>query len=146
MPRGNSFFRERCALALAIGYKGMFMPAPRDKASKKSTQAKAEPEREAPEESKKPEAPEGMVDVAVLPIWSTLQIFLGILDRVAWLRMGLVVNPETQKIEKDMEQARAAIDCYEAILKALGDKLQPDAKRQLEAHLTDLKLNYASHT
>lgn len=86
-----------------------------------------------------------MVDVAVLPLWSTLQIFLGILDRVAWLRMGLVVNPETQQIEKDMEQARAAIDCYEAILKALANKLQPEAKRQLEAHLTDLKLNYSSH-
>lgn len=126
------------------------MPKPTEKASKKAAQAKAtpapEPKREAPPVEKEPEGPEGMIDVAALPIWSTLQIFLGILDRVAWLRMGLVVNPETQQIEKDFEQARAAIDCYEALLKALGNKLQPDAKRQLEARLTDLKLNYASHT
>jgi hypothetical protein len=125
------------------------MPGSGKKASTKPRQVKAEPGRgekhEAPKEGKQPEAPAGMVDVAVLPLWSTLQIFLGILDRVAWLRMGLVVNPETQQIEKDMEQARAAIDCYEAILKALANKLQPEAKRQLEAHLTDLKLNYSSH-
>jgi hypothetical protein len=126
------------------------VPKPADKAPKKAAgakpQAAAKPKHEAPPAEAESEHAETMIDVAALPVWSTLQIFLGILDRVAWLRMGLVVNPETQKIEKDFEQAKAAIDSYEALLKALGNNLQPDAKRQFEARLTDLKLNYASHT
>jgi len=87
----------------------------------------------------------GVVDLTALPVWQLLQIFLGVLDQVAWQRMGLVVNPQTQKIEKDMEQARAAIDCYEAILRVLDGHIDPDTKRRLDVRLTDLKLNYASH-
>lgn len=126
------------------------MPQPPKQAPKKAASVEAKPapkpEPKTPPSEKESEESEGVVDVAVLPVWSTLQIFLGILDRVAWLRMGIVVNPETQQIEKDFEQAKAAIDSYEAILRILESKLQPDAKRQFEARLTDLKLNYASHT
>ncbi len=88
---------------------------------------------------------EGVVDIAALSVWQVIPIFLGILDRVAWQRIGLVVNPQSQKIEKDLEQARVAIDCYENLLKQLGDTIPPEAKRHLITRLTDLKLNYSSH-
>lgn len=105
---------------------------------------KTEPEPTSPEGEEPTERPTTVVDIAALPLWQILQVFLGIFDRVAWQRMGLVVNPQTQEIEKDMEQARAAIDCYEVLLKHLADKVKPEVKQHLETRLTDLKLNFAS--
>jgi hypothetical protein len=90
-------------------------------------------------------APDEVVDIAALPVWQIIPIIMGIFDRVAWQRLGLVVNPQSQKIEKDLEQARVAIDCYENLLKLLGDKVPSDIKRHLEGRLTDLKLNYSTH-
>ncbi len=107
------------------------------------------PDEPKPKPSDTPKAddpePEGVIDIAALPVWQIIPIFMGILDRVAWQRIGLVVNPQSQKIEKDLEQARVAIDCYENLLKHLGDKVSPDIKSHLEGRLTDLKLNYSSH-
>ncbi|MFX1562845.1 MAG: DUF1844 domain-containing protein [Promethearchaeota archaeon] len=117
---------------------------PRKSATTKS-KPKAEPEPTSPKgEEETTERPTAVVDIAALPLWQILQVFLGIFDRVAWQRMGLVVNPQTQEIEKDMEQARIAIDCYEVLLKHLADKVKPEAKQYLETRLTDLKLNFAS--
>lgn len=117
---------------------------PRKSATTKS-KPKAESESTSPTgEEATTERPTAVVDIAALPLWQILQVFVGIFDRVAWQRMGLVVNPQTQEIEKDMEQARIAIDCYEALLKHLADKVKPEVKQHLETRLTDLKLNFAS--
>jgi len=118
----------------------------RSKEKEGRAERKSEAEREdkaAPTGETREQA--GFVDLTALPVWQLLQIFLGVLDQVAWQRMGLVVNPQTQKVEKDMEQARAAIDCYEAVLKVLDGHIDPNVKRRLDVRLTDLKLNYASH-
>jgi hypothetical protein len=87
-----------------------------------------------------------VVDIAILPIWQVIPIFMGILDRIAWQRMGLVVNPQTQELEKDMEQARIAINLYEAMFKHLEPKLDEETQKQINSRLTDLKLNFASHS
>jgi len=116
---------------------------PKRPATSKS-EVKTEPEQPSQKEEEQPAEPSTVVDIAVLPLWQILQVFLSIFDRVAWQRMGLVVNPQTQEIEKDMEQARAAINCYEAILNHLANKVKPEVKQHLETRLTDLKLNFAS--
>ncbi|MFX1475010.1 MAG: DUF1844 domain-containing protein [Promethearchaeota archaeon] len=110
--------------------------------SKPSDASQADPKSSTETED---QPPGEVVDIAALPVWQIIPIFLGILDRVAWQRIGLVVNPQSQKIEKDLEQARVAIDCYEKLLQQVGDKVPPDVKRHFEGRLTDLKLNYSSH-
>ncbi len=115
---------------------------PDDPKPRPSETPQAEPKTDEREDDQQPD---GVVDIAALPVWQIIPIFMGILDRAAWQRIGLVVNPQSQKIEKDLEQARVAIDCYESLLKQLGDKIPPDVKRHLEGRLTDLKLNYSSH-
>jgi hypothetical protein len=85
-----------------------------------------------------------MVDISALPVWQLIPFFIRILDSVAWQKMGLVVNPMTQEIEKDLVQARAAIDSYEALLGQLKEHGEPVAIEALEARLADLKLNYAT--
>lgn len=113
----------------------------------KTRKRKKSPKKKAPKEDVSAEPEEepsaGVIDIAALPIWQIIPIFIGIFDRVAWQRMGMVVNPMTQQIEKDLDQARVAIDSYEALFKHLGDNINMETKKVLEARLTDLKLNFA---
>ena len=112
---------------------------PKTKPKEPPTEPKESPE--SPEEE--PTAPQ-MVDISALPVWQLLPLFIRILDSVAWQKMGLIVNPMTQEIEKDLDQARAAIDSYGALLEQLGDHIESDAKEALKGRLADLKLNYAT--
>jgi hypothetical protein len=59
--------------------------------------------------------------------------------------MGLVVDPKTNKTEKDVEQARTAIDCFELILKRIESRLGEDEKRRMSSVLSDLQLNFVTH-
>ena len=65
-----------------------------------------------------------------------------ILHKGAWLGMGLVADPVTNEIHKDMDGARTAIDTVEFIAKRIEDKLDPTMQRELKNLLNDLRLNY----
>lgn len=81
----------------------------------------------------------GMPDVTVNGVlWTSIQL----LTSRAWSGMGLVPNPATGKIERDLNEARRAID----VLGDLVKHLLPDAddleKRELQNMLTDLRVNF----
>jgi hypothetical protein len=82
------------------------------------------------------------LDVTALDTYALLGLFIGILSAQAWQHMGLRVKPGTDKIEKDFERARVAIDC----ILFLVDKLEPhvpDAeKNRLRTLVTDLQMNF----
>lgn len=63
---------------------------------------------------------------------------------LAWAKMGLQPDPMTGKIEKDMEQAKLAIDASETLFKLIEGSLDDDDKRQVQNLMRDLKVNYAS--
>ena len=85
------------------------------------------------------------VDISSLDTYTTLKLFMGVLAGTAWRNLGLVVNPRTNKIEKDMNQARVAIDVFEFIFKQIEGKLAEEEKRQLNGLLSDLKINFVTH-
>jgi hypothetical protein len=85
------------------------------------------------------------VDITALDTYTTLRLFMGVLAGAAWRSLGLVVNPKTNKIEKDLGQARTAIDVFEFIFKQIEGKLSEDEKRQLSGLLNDLKINFVTH-
>jgi hypothetical protein len=58
--------------------------------------------------------------------------------------MGLQPDPKTGKIEKDMDQAKLAIDASETLFKLIEESLDDDDKRQVQNLMRDLKVNYAS--
>ncbi|WXG43748.1 MAG: DUF1844 domain-containing protein [Promethearchaeati archaeon SRVP18_Atabeyarchaeia-1] len=87
----------------------------------------------------------GAVDIGALDTYTTLKLFLTILSGQAWRKMGLVVDPQTNKAEKDMEQARTAIDCFQFILKRIEGKLSEEEKGKLNTILSDLQLNFVTH-
>jgi hypothetical protein len=89
--------------------------------------------------SSDPENPEVKHTVTVLDHMITC---VEILHKGAWLGMGLIADPVTNEIKKDMEGARAAIDTVEFIAKHIEDKLDPKMQRELKNLLNDLRLNY----
>lgn len=56
--------------------------------------------------------------------------------------LGKLMNPVSQKIEKNMEQAKESIDMLEMLKQKTQGNLNPELNRLLEQFLTDLRLNY----
>ncbi len=71
-----------------------------------------------------------------------LLTLLGLLVEKAWAGMGLVPDPATGKLEKNLEDARIAIDAYAAILEVVRAKLDNAPRREMETLLTTLRLNF----
>lgn len=114
----------------------------KDKESEPSSGDKSQGEKEPTGE--KGEETVG-VDISSLDTYTTLKLFLSILAGQAWRKMGLVVDPRTNKIEKDMTQVKTAIDCFQLILKQLENHLSEDEKSKLNSLLSDLQVNFVTH-
>ena len=67
---------------------------------------------------------------------------LGVLGAKAWQGMGLVPNPGSGKIEKDLGEAKIAIDAFSGLLEAMRPRLEGQALRDTEALLTTLRMNF----
>jgi len=94
------------------------------------------PAGEAPPEGP-PEEPLPKADVYVL-----LQVSVMQFAALAWQKMGLRADPFTNQVEKDIEQARLAIDAVAALLDKLLPHLQGQQARDFQSLLTDLRLNF----
>ena len=83
---------------------------------------------------------------AVADVYSVAKWVIGIMAATAWQYMGLQVNPATGKIEKDLAQAKIAVDT----VVFLGDKLHPhlnDAERkEIRSLISDLQVNFVQQS
>lgn len=68
------------------------------------------------------------------------------LSELAWIHMGLVANPLTQLVVKDLPQARLAIDCAAALVEQLQPHLDDREKRELRTLLANLRINYVEQS
>ncbi|HEX7401601.1 MAG TPA: DUF1844 domain-containing protein [candidate division Zixibacteria bacterium] len=57
-------------------------------------------------------------------------------------QMGKVQNPITQRIERDLDQARLSIDMLEMIQNKTKNSLSENEKKYLEHALFELRMNY----
>ncbi len=69
---------------------------------------------------------------------------LSVLASQAWHHLGLAPAPGTEKAEVDLEQAKMAIDLFEANLGIIGEKLDKDVLKELKRTLMDLQLNFVN--
>jgi hypothetical protein len=72
-------------------------------------------------------------------------LFVGLvasLQMSAWMAMGKIVNPMTQKVERDLEQAKETIDLLGMLEEKTRGNLHTDEARLLERILYELRLNY----
>jgi len=97
-----------------------------------------QPEPEAPQ----PEEPE-LPPVDVLAVMRTCIILL---QEQAWVAMGLVTHPTTKKIEKDLAHARLAIDSIAFLAEQMAGHGSAAENRQLQAMVSDLRLNYVNQS
>lgn len=113
-----------------------------------TAESEAEPN-DAVREGEAPSEPPGepsMQDMAAgLPpvdVYSLLRTFIGMLGAQSWQWMGLVKDPSTDKIEKDLEQAKIAIDAIAALAAQLEGKVSESESAELKAMLSDLRINF----
>jgi hypothetical protein len=63
-------------------------------------------------------------------------------QQAAWAHLGKVPNPMTQKIERDLEQARMSIDMIDMLKTRTQGNISDEENNLLEHALRELKLNY----
>ncbi|MBI1756273.1 MAG: DUF1844 domain-containing protein [Fimbriimonas ginsengisoli] len=61
---------------------------------------------------------------------------------IAWCKLGLQPDPVTGKIEKDLDQAKTAIDLVAYLATVVDPKLDEDDRRRMNGLVRDLRLNY----
>ena len=64
----------------------------------------------------------------------------------AMVTMGKIKNPATDKIERNLEQAKQSIDILELIKEKTVNNLTSEQSRTLDGMLTDLRLNFVDES
>jgi hypothetical protein len=85
------------------------------------------------------------------PAWPTqvtdiVQICVGMLSEIAWVKLGLVPDPATGQLEASLDQARLAIDCAADLHRRLEPHLDGPTRRDLEVRIQNLKLNFVKRS
>jgi len=91
----------------------------------------------AKEEEKKQEEHFKEHDLPVLFVW-----FISMLSGKAWEYLGLIMNPETKEINKDLKKAKIAIDTVVFLYDQIKDDLNPEDFKRIENLLANLRMNY----
>ena len=91
----------------------------------------------AKEEEKKQEEGFKEPDLPVLFVW-----FISMLNGKAWEYLGLIMNPETKEINKDLEKAKIAIDTVAFLYDQIKDALNPEDFKRIDNLLANLRMNY----
>ena len=60
--------------------------------------------------------------------------------------MGKLKNPLTDKIERDLPQAKQSIDMISMIKEKTNGNLSPDLSRILDGFLTELRMNFVDES
>lgn len=96
---------------------------------------KAKSETAASSESAPPEMPE-----------ADFQFFLTTFGMQAWIALGMIPNPMTQKHEENLDQAKFIIDTLGVLEEKTKGNLDEDEKATLEQLLYELRLAYVNKT
>ena len=121
-------------------------PKPHEAAEEEEKPASAEePEGEAPKPPAE-ETADATEQVKAIDVYSILRLSIAQLAGVAWQTMGLQPDPFTNETRKDTAQARIAIDAAAALVEQLKPHIQGQEARDYQNLLTDLRLNFVSHS
>jgi len=107
------------------------------KEKKVQKEEKEETKEKVKEEEKKQEEHFKEPDLPVLFVW-----FISMLSGKAWEYLGLIMNPETKEINKDLKKAKIAIDTVAFLYDQIKDDLNPEDFKRIENLLANLRMNY----
>jgi hypothetical protein len=107
------------------------------KEKKTQKEEKEEIKEKAQKEEKKQEEGFKEPDLPVLFVW-----FISMLSGKAWEYLGLIMNPETKEINKDLKKAKIAIDTVAFLYDQIKNDLNPEDFKRIENLLANLRMNY----
>lgn len=79
-------------------------------------------------------------------VYNLLRSFISILGINTWQWIGLIKNPTTGELNKDMAQAKIAIDTVAFMVSQLDPKLDANERREIQAMLSDLRMNFVQQS
>lgn len=79
-------------------------------------------------------------------VYTMIGMFLVQLRNLAWIRMGLVANPLTGTFERDLVQAKVAIDTVAFLASRLEPTVPAEERLPLRALVSDLQLNFVEQS
>jgi hypothetical protein len=74
---------------------------------------------------------------------------IGLIASDAWQKLGLIADPGSGKVVKDLKQAQFSIDCVAALVGVIDrseTELPSELRRDLQRALADLRLNYVEQS
>ncbi|MGO8669997.1 MAG: DUF1844 domain-containing protein [Capsulimonadaceae bacterium] len=81
-------------------------------------------------------------------IWTLLQYCVHMLAAQSWQKLGLIADPRTAKVHRDLVQARVAIDAVGDLCSRLETApdgiLDAAARRELRNMVSDLRMNFVT--
>jgi hypothetical protein len=102
------------------------------------------PEDEIPENDKDQEEIQREMAKLLTNVKDMTVYNISVLASQAWHHLGLVPIPGVEEHEMDLEQAKMAIDLFEANLNVLSPHIDKEVDKQLKQTLMDLQLNYVN--
>jgi hypothetical protein len=81
-----------------------------------------------------------------LNVRDRLLMCIDILNQGAWISLGLISDPTTGQVEKDLEQAKAAIDSVAFLSGKVEEELDEETQRELRNLVRDLQLNFVEQS
>jgi hypothetical protein len=88
-------------------------------------------------EDKQAEAQEQLADTVDLLRWA-----VSVLAASVWQNLGLVPNPATKKVDRNLDHARLAIDATASLVDHLKPHVDDQQRRELDTLLANLRLNF----
>jgi len=92
------------------------------------------------------EEPDGAGKHPRLAAADRMLMCLDILHQGAWIALGLVEDPNTQKIEKNLTEAKALIDAVAALAENVEAFVDESARRELRNLVTTLRMNFVNQS
>lgn len=77
-----------------------------------------------------------------IDVHHVLAVMLEQLAEIAWQKLGLRPDPFTQRIHRDLAQAKVAVDIVAAVAAQLEPSLDDEDRRHIQNLVRDLKVNY----
>lgn len=107
-----------------------------------ASQAESTPEPSPRQETPPREAQGTGEEFLSLPVADLLRIFIAELQMRALIHTGVIPNPQTHLVAKDLAQAKLAIDGMAALIEQIRSVAAPAEHDQLRQILTDLRLTF----
>ncbi len=112
---------------------------PADKPSKGKPATEPIPQEPTEEEMATEDGAPNLFDIG---IEGFIQYNLSVIAQFAYLYMGLVVNPSTGLLARDLTRAKLCIDVFEFLIDKIKEMLPVPEREELNRFASDLKLNF----